>query len=130
METLAVGAVFCGVRRGADLAAHYASADLFLFPSLTETFGNVLLEAMACGLATIAFDCAAAAMLVRHGTDGFKVPLPSRVGDDSFLGVVRQATALPVGELRRIGRRAAEVARGQTWGRIVEDFEKELAAVR
>jgi hypothetical protein len=38
------------LRRGEDLAAHYASADLFLFPSLTETFGNVTLEAMASGL--------------------------------------------------------------------------------
>jgi glycosyltransferase involved in cell wall biosynthesis len=37
-------AVFCGMRTGVDLAAHYASADIFLFPSLTETFGNVTLE--------------------------------------------------------------------------------------
>ena len=54
-------AVFAGVRRGDDLAAHYASADLFLFPSLTETFGNVTPEAMASGLAVVAFDYAAAA---------------------------------------------------------------------
>jgi glycosyltransferase involved in cell wall biosynthesis len=38
-------AIFCGMRSGKELAAHYASADLFLFPSLTETFGNVILEA-------------------------------------------------------------------------------------
>ena len=52
--------IFPGMRIGADLAAHYASADLFLFPSLTETFGNVTLEAMASGLAVVAFDYAAA----------------------------------------------------------------------
>ena len=40
-------AVFCGAQRGEALAEHYASGDLFLFPSLTETFGNVVLEAMA-----------------------------------------------------------------------------------
>jgi glycosyltransferase involved in cell wall biosynthesis len=38
-------AIFCGAQRGEALAAHYASGDVFLFPSLTETFGNVVLEA-------------------------------------------------------------------------------------
>ncbi|MGB5064300.1 MAG: glycosyltransferase family 1 protein, partial [Candidatus Competibacter sp.] len=58
--------VFPGMRIGADLAAHYASADLFLFPSLTETFGNVTLEAMASGLAVVAFDYAAARRHIVH----------------------------------------------------------------
>ncbi|HXR63517.1 MAG TPA: glycosyltransferase family 1 protein [Rudaea sp.] len=52
--------VFAGVRRGEDLARHYASADLFVFPSLTETFGNVTLEALASGVPTVAFDYGAA----------------------------------------------------------------------
>ena len=47
-------AVFTGMRTGEDLAAHYASADVFLFPSITETYGNVTIEAMASGLATVA----------------------------------------------------------------------------
>ena len=42
--------VYCGMRRDADLARHFASTDLFLFPSLTETFGNVTLEALASGV--------------------------------------------------------------------------------
>ncbi|MEM9598027.1 MAG: glycosyltransferase family 1 protein, partial [Acidobacteriota bacterium] len=57
-------AVFCGMRRGEDLAVHYASADLLLFPSLTETFGNVLTEGLASGLVPVAFDYAAAGLLV------------------------------------------------------------------
>lgn len=52
--------IFSGIRRGEELARHYASADLFLFPSLTETFGNVTLEALASGVPTIAFDYGAA----------------------------------------------------------------------
>jgi glycosyltransferase involved in cell wall biosynthesis len=66
--------LWCGMRHGADLGAHYASADLFLFPSLTETFGNVTLEALASGVATIAFDYAAARQHLRDGSNGRVVP--------------------------------------------------------
>ncbi|MCC2111758.1 MAG: glycosyltransferase, partial [Hyphomicrobiales bacterium] len=48
-------AVFVGSKVGEDLAAHYASADVFVFPSLTDTFGVVLLEALASGLPVAAF---------------------------------------------------------------------------
>ena len=48
-------AIFVGPQRGATLAEYYASADVFLFPSLTETFGNVTLEALASGLLVVAF---------------------------------------------------------------------------
>jgi len=59
-------AILCGNRFGADLAEHYASADLFLFPSLTDTFGNVVLEALASGLPVVAFNEGAASV---HVTD-------------------------------------------------------------
>ncbi len=52
--------IFAGVQRSEALARHYASADLFVFPSLTETFGNVTLEALASGVPTVAFDYGAA----------------------------------------------------------------------
>jgi glycosyltransferase involved in cell wall biosynthesis len=48
-------AVFTGARFGEELARHYAAADVFVFPSLTDTFGNVLLEALACGTPVAAF---------------------------------------------------------------------------
>jgi glycosyltransferase involved in cell wall biosynthesis len=67
-------ALFAGQRSGTDLAEHYASADLFLFPSLTETFGNVTPEAMASGLAVLAFNHAAAGQLIEHGHNGWLAP--------------------------------------------------------
>lgn len=66
--------IYCGMQQGEALAAHYASADLFLFPSLTETFGNVLLEAMASGLAIVAFDYAAARAHLESGRSGCLIP--------------------------------------------------------
>ncbi len=65
--------IFCGMRTGEDLARHYASGDLFLFPSVTETFGNVLLEAMASGLSVLAYDCAAAREHIRSYRNGVTV---------------------------------------------------------
>ncbi|HEY5849193.1 MAG TPA: glycosyltransferase family 1 protein [Lysobacter sp.] len=62
--------IFCGVQRGDDLARHFASGDLFVFPSLSETFGNVTLEALASGVPTVAFDYGAAREYLRDGVHG------------------------------------------------------------
>lgn len=66
-------AIFAGVRKGEDLAQHYASGDVFLFPSLTETFGNVVPEAMASGLAVLSYAHAAAKELIVSGRNGILV---------------------------------------------------------
>jgi len=66
--------------RDGELAAWYASADLFLFPSVTETFGNVTVEALASGLPVLAFDTAAAADWVRHDGNGWLVPVNDEAG--------------------------------------------------
>jgi len=62
--------VFCGMRRGKDLARHYASGDLFLFASQTETFGNVVTEAMSSGLAVLAYNRPAAREYIRDDHNG------------------------------------------------------------
>ena len=74
------------MRRGEGLAAHYASADLFVFPSLTETFGNVTIEALASGLPVLAFDTAAAGDWVRHGHNGWLLPVDDAAGFVLALG--------------------------------------------
>lgn len=66
-------AIFMGMCTQDQLATAYASADLFLFPSLTETFGNVTLEALASGTPVLAFDCAAASELIEDAKNGWLV---------------------------------------------------------
>jgi glycosyltransferase involved in cell wall biosynthesis len=114
--------VWAGERRGSDLGAHYASADLFLFPSLTETFGNVLVEAMAAGLAPVAFDYAAAAMHVRSGENGVAVPRGDR---EAFLAAA-VGLALAPGLRRGLGRAARATAMGLSWERVADRWERIL----
>ncbi|KAB2929222.1 MAG: glycosyltransferase family 1 protein [Candidatus Contendobacter sp.] len=98
--------VYCGMKQGEELAAHYASADLFLFPSLTETFGNVVLEALASGLAVAAFDYAAARAHVEPGRSGLLAPF----GDAGAFVATATALAQDLGAIRRMGQAARHAA--------------------
>jgi glycosyltransferase involved in cell wall biosynthesis len=80
--------IFAGMLRGAELARHYASGDVFLFPSLTETFGNVVTEALASGLLVVAYDYAAAHEHIRHGENGL---LAAGEQPDALLECAQQA---------------------------------------
>jgi glycosyltransferase involved in cell wall biosynthesis len=62
--------LFTGAKQGEELAACYASADVFVFPSRTDTFGLVLLEAMASGVPVAAFPVTGPRDVVAHGTSG------------------------------------------------------------
>lgn len=119
-------ALFCGVQRGEALAAHYASGDLFLFPSLSETFGNVVLEALASGLAVVAFDQAAAAQHIRHGHNG---ALATPGDEAAFIEAARWLLEDPE-SLRRVRLNARQHAGKQGWPAIVERFESLLHAAR
>jgi len=114
--------IFCGMRRGEDLAEHYASGDLFLFPSQTETFGNVVTEAMASGLAVVAYRLAAAGEHIRDGDNG------ALAADHSNTAFARRATevSLQTEQRRRMGRCAAEHAATLGWPIIVERFVQHL----
>ncbi len=114
--------VLAGMRHGEDLAAHYASADLFLFPSLTETFGNVTLEAMASGLCSVAYDYAAAAEAIRDLDNGV---LAARGDEVGFIGRTVQlacANALRA----ELGLRARRTAQAIDWERVNDQFAAAL----
>jgi len=72
-------AIFTGQLTGEELAVALASADVFLNPSITETFGNVTLEAMACGLPVIAAAASGARSLVQNGVTG-RLSRPGNIG--------------------------------------------------
>ncbi|WP_240099708.1 glycosyltransferase family 4 protein [Thermomonas flagellata] len=93
--------IFCGVQRGEALARHFASGDLFLFPSHSETFGNVTLEALASGVPTVAFDYGAAREVLRDGEHGAAIA----AGDDA--GFVAAAVRIAADDARRARMRAA-----------------------
>ncbi len=84
--------IFCGVQRGEALAQHFASGDLFIFPSRSETFGNVTLEAMASGVPTVAFDYGAAREHLRDATHGAAI---MEGDDDAFVAAVRHIGSDP-----------------------------------
>ena len=114
--------LFVGSKQGDDLAACYASADLFVFPSLTETFGNVTLEALASGLPVVAFDTAAAGEHVENGRSGLLVS----PGDDAaFVDAVGTLGQQP-DRLKAMGQSAVAAARRVRWDDVLGRFEAEL----
>lgn len=115
---------FPGYLTGERLAACYASCDIMLFPSETETFGNVLIEGMSSGLAVLGYDYAAAGW---HGQDGgnlLKVPL----GDEEAF--VAAAVRLLDPALREsLGRSARTTAESLAWPAIIDELESVLHQV-
>ena len=118
--------IFRGMQTGEQLATHYASADMFLFPSETETFGNVTLEAMASGLAVVAYDYAAARLHIKNGDTGVLVPYgDSKAFIDSAASLVLETQAID-----RIRRQAREYVASISWSQVVETFELLVTGVQ
>jgi glycosyltransferase involved in cell wall biosynthesis len=125
LQTAHPECLFTGFIPRDALARHYASADVYVHASLTETFGNVLTEAMASGLAVAGFNYAAAREFVRHCENGFAVPC------NKPEALVAAATELVRNDALRTRLRTAAAATftGQSWKTIIVRFEADLAAV-
>jgi len=117
--------IFAGMRHGEDLATHYASGDLFLFPSLTETFGNVTLEAMASGLAVVAYNYAAAREHILHLRSGMLASMGDADAFSTFAAEVGADDALR----DKLRHGAREVALGIRWDKVVDDLAEALSGL-
>ena len=125
LEEACPDAHFAGIRKGEELAEHYASGDLFLFPSMTETFGNVVPEALASGLAVLSYANAAALELISSNQNGVLVPN----GDE--LGFVNASVelALDLALQQHLRERAPHSAAHLAWSAVSDSFEAVLRDV-
>jgi phosphatidylinositol alpha 1,6-mannosyltransferase len=115
LEANLPNAEFTGVLQGEALATAYANIDLFLFPSRTDTFGNVVQEALASGVPAVVMNAGGPKFIVREGVSGMIAQ-----DDDSFCELT--AALASDGELRRsMGADARQQAQNQSWDRVFED---------
>jgi glycosyltransferase involved in cell wall biosynthesis len=116
---------FIGFFSREEIGRCYASADAYVHPSLTETFGNVLTEAMASGLPVAGFNYAAAREFIRHEENGLVVPCDKP--DDLVAAAVRLATDAPLRQ--RLGSRARDILLTQSWGHVAARFAADLERI-
>jgi glycosyltransferase involved in cell wall biosynthesis len=119
---------FAGMQHGQELARWYASADIFVFPSTTETFGNAILEAFASGLPAVGAARGGVRDLIDHGFNGLLAEPDSA---DDFARQVHELLERPA-EVWRLGRGAERTASQYRWaavnGRLLESYRRVIAA--
>jgi glycosyltransferase involved in cell wall biosynthesis len=111
--------IFPGMLAQSELATYYASADLFVFPSQTETFGNVTLEALASGIPVLAFDCAAARDWVQTDFNGWLVAENNPDGFSAQAVTIMKSSDL----LSRVTQNTRNQVVHLDWGQIAEQVE-------
>jgi phosphatidylinositol alpha 1,6-mannosyltransferase len=130
MEAAMPGALFLGSLSGEELSAAYASSDILVFPSTTETFGNVVIEGMASGLVPVCAAEGGAGGSIQHGISGF-ITNPRDAGDIArHVGVLLDDSA----RLSSMRKAARAYARTQSWegifARLFEDYRRVVSEFR
>ncbi len=111
-------AIFMGYLTGNELAAAYASADIFVFPSTTDTFGNVILEAQACGLPVVVSDSGGPKELVQDTANGL---ITKSHDEEDFARAIRALVTNPA--LReRMGKSARNSVIDRSWPSAFDRF--------
>ena len=111
-------AVFTGYLTGNELAAAYASADIFVFPSTTDTFGNVILEAQACGLPVVVSDSGGPKELVQDTANGL---ITKSHDEEDFARAIRALVTNP-GLRERMGKSARNSVIDRSWPSAFDRF--------
>ncbi len=119
-------AIFTGFYTGINLARHYASGDLYLHPSYTETFGNVVTEALASGLAVGAFNYAAAREFIRDGENGLAC---APADETTFIANAIRLAREPALR-RRCSQQGRTTAQTLSWDAVIDGFERDLTQAR
>jgi glycosyltransferase involved in cell wall biosynthesis len=126
-ERLGEHATFLGWLEGDALARAYAGADLFLFASRTDTFGQVLLEAQASGLPLVAVAEGGPCSIVEDGVTGLLRPPDADALAKALLDLARAPLLR-----QRLAQRALEAVRERTWerslGRLADGYRRALGA--
>jgi phosphatidylinositol alpha 1,6-mannosyltransferase len=125
LEQLMPEAKFLGYQAGSDLSMAYASSDLFVFPSTTETFGNVTIEAMASGLLPVCANQGGAAGIIKHGITGM---LTNPRDPADLVDKIEYLIDHPE-QRRSMAERALNYARQQTWERIFDTLFRDYENV-
>lgn len=111
---------FVGTKTGEELARYYASADYFIFPSLTETYGLVTTEALASGLPVLAYNMAAAAMHVAPDRAGCLAHV------DDAKHFIQQARVMMTLDQNSLSIEARNIAESISWGSVAQRFSEHL----
>jgi glycosyltransferase involved in cell wall biosynthesis len=126
---LGSAATFLGWVDGEELARTYASADLFIFASTTDTFGQVILEAQASGLPVLAVDAGGPADLIESGRSGCLVEPDAEALADALRGLARRESLR-----ERLATGGLVAVRERTWerslGQLAEGYSLALAEPR